>query len=58
MDYAVGKQGVVLPERATYTRRQNEMMYVESESLYSDFRMFGADTNIKFTVDDEAPSKP
>lgn len=58
VDYAMGSQGVLLPARTTYSRRQKEIVYVESEAVYSDFKMFGADANIKFTVDDEAPAKP
>ncbi len=58
VEYAAGKQGMLLPARTTYTRRENDLIYVETEAVYSDFRMFGADTNITFTVDEEAAREP
>ncbi|MCC6540041.1 MAG: hypothetical protein IT162_21010 [Bryobacterales bacterium] len=57
VEYAMGTQSVLLPARTTYTRRQNAMLYVETECVYSDFKMFGADANITFTVEGEEALK-
>lgn len=57
VDYAPGAQGVVLPIRSTYARRQNSMLLVETTAEYTEFKMFSADADIKFLAEGENPDK-
>ena len=53
VDYAQSPQGVMLPSRAAYSRRQDSVLMVETEAVYSDFKMFSAEAEIKFLAADE-----
>lgn len=53
VDYALSKQGVLLPSQATYARKQDALLMVETKSVYTDFKMFTSDVEIKFEVEGE-----
>lgn len=57
VEYAPGPQGVVLPTRTSYLRRQNALLLVETTAEYTDFKMFSADADIKFLAEGEDSQK-
>jgi hypothetical protein len=51
--YLPTRQGVLMPSKATYSRTQDSVLMVETEAAYTDFKMFSADTEIKFVTEDD-----
>lgn len=56
VDYTLSAHGVVLPVRVTYAERVGTLLYVENRFKYADFKLFGASSEVKFTVE-ESPQK-
>lgn len=55
VDYAMSKHGVLLPASVVHQQRVAGQVVVENNFEYSSFRMFSAETEIKFT---EVPAEP
>jgi hypothetical protein len=51
VDYAASKHGILLPSKTTYSRRQDSVLMVETEAAYTDYKMFSAETEIKFVAE-------
>lgn len=54
VDYAPSRQGVLLPSQSTYARRQDSLVMVETKTVYTDFKMFSADAEIRFQAEGDA----
>jgi len=55
VDYVVSPYGALLPVSVTYNESIAGTTMMESRSQYSDFKKFGAASELKFTVDEEQP---
>ena len=52
VDYEPARDGsVLLPSAVTYSRVQEGVLMVETKALYSDFKRFSAETEIKFAAE-------
>ena len=52
VDYAPSRDGsVLLPAAVTYSRVQEGLLMVETKAVYSDFKRFSAETEIKFVAE-------
>lgn len=58
IDYQLSPHGFVLPVAVTYTETVNGKMTLESRAKYSDFKMFGANSEVKFTFEDPPATPP
>jgi hypothetical protein len=55
VDYQNSAHGLVLPVAVKYSETVDNLMLIENRFTYSDFKMFGASSEIKFTVEDLPP---
>jgi hypothetical protein len=55
VDYVVSSYGALLPASVTYNESIAGTTMMESRSQYTDFKKFGAASELKFTVDEEQP---
>jgi hypothetical protein len=53
VDYMPSAYGLVLPVSVTYAEKVSGLLLVENRFRYSDYKMFGSTTELKFTVEDE-----
>jgi hypothetical protein len=54
VDYAPAPRGgVLLPATVEYSRHQEALLMVEMKATYTDFKMFSAEAEIKFEVEEE-----
>jgi len=58
IEYTLSPHGFMLPTAVTYTESVNGQMTLEIRARYSDFKMFGASSELKFTVEDPPPPPP
>lgn len=58
IDYTLSPHGFMLPAAVTYTETVNGKMTLESRARYSDFKVFGASSELKFTFEDPPPPPP
>ncbi|MDX1983004.1 MAG: hypothetical protein SFV51_22225 [Bryobacteraceae bacterium] len=58
IDYQNSPHGLVLPVAVKYNETLDALLLIENRFSYSDFKMFGASSEIKFTVEDLPPSPP
>jgi hypothetical protein len=56
VDYQMSAHGVMLPAAVNYAESLNTQVVVENRFKYSDFKLFDASSELKFTV--EEPKKP
>ncbi|MBI3683368.1 MAG: hypothetical protein HY235_23590 [Acidobacteria bacterium] len=52
VDYQASAHGVVLPAAVTYSEMSGATLMVENRFHYSDFKIFGASSEVKFTAED------
>lgn len=57
VDYQLSAHGFLLPAAVIYSESASGKMLVENRYQYSDFKMFGASSDVKFTVEEELPRK-
>jgi hypothetical protein len=57
VDYQMSVHGVLLPVAVKYAEAVNNAMIVENRFAYTDFKLFGASSELKFTVEDAPPPK-
>jgi hypothetical protein len=61
VDYQMSGHGVMLPASVNYAESLNGKVVVENRFKYSDFKMFDANSELKFTVEEQnkkpAPAK-
>ncbi|MBS1824441.1 MAG: hypothetical protein JST93_03905 [Acidobacteria bacterium] len=57
IDYVMSSHGFLLPAAVTYSESVNGVLTIESRATYSDFKIFGASSELKFTVEDP-PAEP
>lgn len=57
VDYQLSAHGFVLPASVIYSESASGKMLVENRYRYSDFKMFGASSDVKFTAEEELPKK-
>ncbi|MFN7934842.1 MAG: hypothetical protein U0R19_16050 [Bryobacteraceae bacterium] len=57
IDYVMSPHGFLLPAAVTYSESVNGVLMIESRAQYTDFKMFGASSELKFTVEDP-PAEP
>lgn len=55
VDYQSSAHGTLLPASVKYNETVDGVLVVENRFQYSDFRMFGASSEIKFTVEESQP---
>lgn len=58
IDYQLSPHGMIVPAAVTYTETLNGKMILESRARYSDFKVFGASSELKFTFEEEPPAAP
>ncbi|MBL8176960.1 MAG: hypothetical protein JNK48_19965 [Bryobacterales bacterium] len=58
VEYALSPHGFMLPAAVTYTETVNGKMTLESRARYTDFKMFGASSELKFTFEDPPAATP
>ena len=58
IDYQQSPHGFIVPVSLTYTETVNGQMVSESRARYTDFKVFGASSELKFTVQDAPPTPP
>jgi hypothetical protein len=57
VDYQMSPHGALLPAAVSYAEAVNSTMTVENRFAYTDFKLFGASSELKFTVEDAPPPK-
>ncbi|MBL8227926.1 MAG: hypothetical protein JNL98_05595 [Bryobacterales bacterium] len=57
VDYQISAHGFVLPVSVIYSESASGKMLVENRFQYTDFKMFGASSDVKFTAEEELPKK-
>jgi hypothetical protein len=57
VDYELSAHGFLLPAAAIYSESASGKMLVENRYQYSGFKMFGASSDVKFTVEEEPQKK-
>ena len=55
VDYAMSRFGVLLPASVVYREQVEGILITENRFHYSDFRQFGAQSDLKFEIEPEAP---
>lgn len=58
VDYVPSPHGALLPVSVRYNETLENQLIVENRYRYSDFKIFGASSEIKFTAEDPQPAPP
>ncbi len=58
VDYEPSPHGTLLPATILYNETEQGVLVVENRYQYSEFKVFGASSEIKFTVEEAPPAKP